>query len=162
MTESIVNANLETGNAIKKTGKQFIKFALVGVINTLIDITILNIQMNLTGITRGFGYSIQKTISFLCALTFSYFVNKSWTFEDKSKEKEAKKMSQFFLVGTIGMLINVTTATLTVSYLQNPINNLLQLSFLTPKIWGTIGALCGTAVGLLWNFTGYKWWVFKK
>src|SRR3990167_8713234 len=67
-------------------------------------------------------------------------------------EDEGKKMSQFFVVSLIGMLINVTIATIVVTYLQIPINNILQLPFLTPTLWGTIGALCGTTIGLFWNF----------
>lgn len=142
--------------------QQFTKFFLVGVMNTGVDLAILNLEMIASGIATGAGYSIQKAISFLGAVTFSYFINKHWTFQDKSKEDEGKKMSQFFAVSFIGMLINVGTATIVVNYLQVPISNLINMPSLDPKIWGTFGALCGTAVGLGWNFVGYKLWVFKK
>jgi putative flippase GtrA len=118
--------------------------------------------MFLTGIVIGPGYSAQKAVSFLFAVTFSYFLNKNWTFEDKSRQEENKKRLQFFAVSLIGMLINVAVATVIVNYLQIPINNILHAFFLTPKLWGTIGALGGTAVGLIWNFIGYKFIVFKK
>lgn len=147
---------------IKTLFEQFAKFFLVGVMNTGVDLVILNIEMLVTGIAVGVGYSIQKALSFLVAVTFSYFINKHWTFQDKSKEAEGKKMSQFFAVSFVGMIINVTTATLVVNYLQAPINNILNLPMLTPALWGTLGALCGTAIGLFWNFIGYKLWVFKK
>jgi putative flippase GtrA len=150
------------GGSVKKTVEQFVKFFLVGIMNTAVDLIILNIEMAITGVTVGIGYSIEKAVSFLAAVTFSYFINKYWTFQDKSKEQEGKKMSQFFAVSLVGMIINVTTATIVVNYLQSPINEILHLQFLTPKLWGSIGALCGTAVGLLWNFVGYKFWVFKK
>jgi putative flippase GtrA len=149
-------------SGFKKLAEQFAKFFLVGVMNTAVDLIILNIEMAITAIAVGVGYSIEKSISFLFAVTFSYFINKYWTFQDKSKEGEGRKMSQFLAVSFVGMLINVTTATIVVNYLQTPVSNLLHLSFLTPKLWGTLGALCGTAVGLLWNFVGYKLWVFKK
>lgn len=149
-------------SGIKKIMEQFAKFFLVGIMNTGVDLIILNIEMALTGIATGVGYSIEKSISFLFAVTFSYFINKHWTFQDKSKEGEGKKMSQFFAVSFIGMIINVTTATIVVNFMQTPINDILNLPLLTPKVWGTLGALCGTAVGLGWNFIGYKLWVFKK
>lgn len=149
-------------SGFKKLIEQFAKFFLVGIMNTAVDLIILNIEMAITGIAVGAGYSIEKAVSFLFAVTFSYFINKYWTFQDTSKEAEGKKMSQFFAVSFVGMLINVTTATIVVNYLQTPINNILHLPLLTPKLWGTLGALCGTAVGLLWNFAGYKLWVFKK
>ena len=76
---------------------------------------------------------------------------------------QGKKFSQFFIVSIIGMLINVTTATIVITYLQTPITNILGISLLESKqLWVTISALTGTAVGLLWNFVGYKFIVFKK
>ncbi|EKE25067.1 MAG: glycosyl transferase family 2 [uncultured bacterium] len=149
-------------SGLKKLIHQFAKFFLVGIMNTGVDLVILNLQMLATGVATGAGYSLQKAISFLGAVTFSYFINKRWTFQDKSKEEEGKKMSQFFAVSFIGMLINVGTATLVVNYLQAPITSIIGLPQLDPKLWGTFGALCGTAVGLGWNFVGYKLWVFKK
>lgn len=142
--------------------EQFGKFILVGIMNTLVDLMILNIEMAITGVVVGAGYSVEKAVSFIFAVTFSYFINKRWTFQDRSKEGEGKKMSQFFAVSFVGMLINVTIATVVVTYLQVPLNNILHLAFLTPKLWGTIGALGGTAIGLFWNFIGYKFIVFKK
>lgn len=149
-------------NKMQKLTAQFGKFILVGIMNTLIDLIVLNIEMAVTGIVVGAGYSAEKAISFMFAVTFSYFINKHWTFQDSSGEGEGKKMSQFLAVSLVGMLINVTTATIIVTYLQIPLNNILHLPFLTPQLWGTIGALGGTAVGLIWNFVGYKFIVFKK
>ncbi len=149
-------------NGVKKTGKQFLKFALVGVMNTLVDLIVLNTETLLTGVKDGSGYAVQKGFSFLVAVTFSYVLNKHWTFEDKSQENQARKFSQFLSVSIIGMLINVTTATVVVTYLKPVVNPALNLSFLTDQIWVNIGALSGTAIGLIWNFIGYKFWVFKK
>lgn len=154
--------NTQEQGGLKKLIEQFAKFFLVGIMNTGVDLVILNIEMTISGIAVGMGYSIQKAISFLAAVTFSYFINKHWTFQDKSKDGEGKKMSQFFAVSFIGMLINVGTATLVVNFLQIPLTNMLSIPALDPKIWGTFGALCGTAIGLGWNFVGYKLWVFKK
>lgn len=126
--------------------------------NTLVDLVILNLETLASGITSGSGYAVQKGISFICAVTFSYFLNKNWTFEDKSKEEQGKKFSQFLFVSIIGMIINVTAATVAVTYVKP----LIPLSFLTDQLWVSIGALCGTAMGLVWNFLGYKFWVFKK
>jgi len=142
--------------------EQFAKFFLVGIMNTGVDLIILNILIAISGIAVGVGYSAQKALSFLAAVTFSYFINKHWTFQDKSKEGESKKMSQFFAVSFVGMLINVSVASVVVNFLQTPINNILNLPMLTPTLWATFGALCGTAIGLFWNFIGYKLWVFKK
>jgi len=147
---------------IKKTIKQFIKFGIIGVMNTGVDLAVLNAETLITGAKEGSLYAIQKGLSFLVAVTFSYFLNKNWTFRDKSKEDEGRKFSQFLFVSIVGMLVNVTAATVVVTYLKTPVNNLLNLPMLTDQLWVNIGALSGTALGLIWNFIGYKFWVFKK
>lgn len=146
----------------KKLVAQFGKFVLVGIMNTLVDLIILNTETILSGVKEGAGYAVQKGFSFLAAVIFSYFLNKNWTFGDRSREEQAKKFSQFLVISVIGMIINVTVATLAVTYLKPSINSALNLAFLTDQVWVSIGALCGTAVGLIWNFAGYKFIVFKK
>lgn len=153
----------------KQTVKQFLRFIIIGFINTGVDLVILNVEMALTDKTAGLAYAVQKGISFTFAVTMSYFLNKHWTFQDKENSGEVKKFSQFIFVSVIGMVVNVSVATLVATYARNLIDlNALTGSFAfisnidTNKLWGSIGALTGTAVGLMWNFIGYKFWVFKK
>ncbi|MDZ7612108.1 MAG: GtrA family protein [Candidatus Moranbacteria bacterium] len=142
---------------------QFLRFGLIGGMNTGIDLVILFILMSISGITAGIGYAVFKTISFSAAATFSYFMNKTWAFKDNSQKKQVQKFSQFFTISIIGAGINVGTATVVVTYLK-PLIGITDLGAiaLTGEIWGIIGGLCGTAVGLMWNFLGYKFIVFKK
>ena len=138
---------------------QFLRFGLIGGMNTGVDLVILNLLMFSTGLYEGQPYSVFKAISFCFAATFSYFMNKNWAFRDKSKEKNISKFSQFFAVSLIGAIINVTIASLVVNYIKPMIN---FDNIISDPLWGTIGALCGTAIGLIWNFMGYKLIVFKK
>ena len=137
---------------------QFLRFALIGVLNTGVDLGILNVLMVATGYKTGIHYTVFKTVSFMFAVTASYFLNKHWAFKDSSGEDQAKKFSQFLAVSLVGAIINVGTASLVVNFIR-PI---VEISFLTDQLWGNIGALCGTAIGLIWNFAGYKFLVFKK
>lgn len=141
---------------------QFVRFGLIGGLNTGVDLVILNILMFSTGFFTGTPYTFFKAISFIFAATFSYFMNKQWAFKDNAKEKAVKKFSQFFAVSLIGMVINVSIASLVVIYLQPIFSAQITFFTLDPKLWGSIGALCGTAIGLIWNFIGYKFFVFKK
>lgn len=143
---------------LRKLIKQFAKFFVIGIINTVVDLTVLNIETVITGAKDGYPYSVQKGVSFLVAVTMSYFMNKHWTFQDGEKQGEGKKFSQFIFVSIIGMIINIAVSTVVVTYLQ-PV---VKIGFLTPQLWVNIGALSGTAIGLFWNFVGYKFWVFKK
>ncbi|MBT3355814.1 GtrA family protein [bacterium] len=141
---------------------QFVRFGLIGGLNTGVDLVILNILMFSTGFSDGTPYTAFKAFSFVCAATFSYFMNKQWAFKDTSKEKEVQKFSQFFIVSTVGAVINVSVATIVVMYLKPMVGSEVLSFALSNEIWGSIGALFGTAVGLVWNFFGYKFFVFKK
>lgn len=133
---------------------QFAKFGLVGVLNTLIDLGVLNLLIFFSGITSGLGYSVFKGISFVVAVVNSYFWNKYWTFE-KGGEVKTGEFLQFFIVAGLGFAINVGTASLIV--------NIIGPQFgLSDKIWANIGAIIATLAGMIWNFLGYKFIVFKK
>lgn len=140
---------------------QFIRFGLIGGLNTGVDLVILFALMTLSGLEAGLAYIIFKTISFCAAATFSYFMNKRWAFKDNSKTKQVRKFSQFFAVSVLGAVINVTVAALVVNYLQPALGGTLIIP-LSGKVWGIVGGLGGTAFGLIWNFMGYKLLVFKK
>jgi putative flippase GtrA len=142
---------------------QFVRFGLIGGMNTGIDLVILYLLMTLSGVNEGLGYMAFKTVSFSAAATFSYFMNKTWAFKDNSQKNQVQKFSQFFVISIIGAAINVGTATAVVTFIKPLIGSAdLGLIVLTGEIWGIIGGLCGTAIGLLWNFFGYKFIVFKK
>lgn len=133
--------------------RQAVKFVLVGGLNTLIDLGVLNLLIFTTGIANGFGYSAFKGISFIVAVINSYFLNKFWTF--KSAGKSGKEFSQFFMVSLIGFGVNIGVASLVV--------NIIGVQFgITPKIWANVGALAATFAAMAWNFIGYKFFVFKR
>jgi len=133
---------------------QFGKFAAVGVLNTFIDLGVLNLIIFATGIAGGIGYTVFKAISFLCATTNSFFWNKYWTFDVKGVVT-GKETGSFFLFAAIGWVINVGVATLIVNGIARP------ASF-DPRVWANIGGLCGVVGSFLWDFLSYKFFVFKK
>lgn len=128
---------------------QFAKFFLVGGLNVLIDLGVLNLLIFLSGTGAGLLYSLFKGISFLVATVNSYFWNKYWTFKSTGG-----KFDQFLVVSAIGLVVNVGVASLVV--------NLVGPQFgLAVKTWANVGAILGSVVGLFWNFVGYKFIVFK-
>jgi putative flippase GtrA len=140
---------------------QLSRFSVVGLVNTGIDLAVLNAETLLTGIKEGSGFAVQKGISFSVAATCSYFLNKYWTFEDTSGTEQRRKLSQFFMVSIMGAGINVSTATAVVTWVKVLVNPLLSTDLLTDQLWVNVAALCGTGAGLFWNFLGYKFIVFK-
>ena len=140
---------------------QLAKFILVGGMNTLVDLGILNLLIFVFSISSGLGYSAFKGVSFLAATTNSYFWNRIWTFSKNGPllhssrpEKETGKFGQFLVISTIGFLINVGVASLVVNFIGPQFG-------LAIKTWANVGALVSSLLGLAWNFLGYKFVVFK-
>jgi putative flippase GtrA len=138
---------------------QLSRFSIVGVLNTGVDLAVLNAATLLTGVKVGTGYALQKGLSFFAAAIFSYVLNKRWTFGDLSQTDQTKKFAQFFTISVVGALINVSTATATVTYGKPFVHSLLAMP---DQVWVNVGALCGTAAGFLLNFFGYKLIVFRS
>lgn len=139
----------------KKLFTQIYRFITVGVINTGVDLIVLNLLIYTFNRGReGFYYTLFKSTSFLVSVAGSYLMNKYWTFVGESKGNEVLELSEFFIVSIIGFVINVGVATLVIKFIS-PLPSLTAY-------WPSVGALAGTAVGLLWNFFGYKYVVFEK
>lgn len=139
-----------------RTIKQFSKFIIVGGINTGIDVVILRILVGVTGITGGIGIVVLNAVSFSVAVVNSYFMNKLWTFEDKTQsEKEPFKFSQFFAVSLIGISINSGVVYVITTFTQ-------PMFGLSAENWVVVAKLLATGFSLVWNFVGYKLFVFKK
>ncbi len=133
---------------------QFMRFFCVGLLNTGIDFGVLNFLIFLTGKSSGIYFPIFKSISFVIAVTNSYFMNKHWTFKSSEITRE-NEFFKFFGVNIIGWGINVGVATYIVNYIGAPAG-------FSPVLWANIGAFSAVAFTLVWNFIGMKFIVFKK
>ncbi|MBI4691856.1 MAG: GtrA family protein [Candidatus Terrybacteria bacterium] len=134
---------------------QIAKFVLVGGLNFLIDMGVLNFLVFYTGISIGLTQSVFKGISFFVAVINSYFWNKFWTFKRTSAENVGKEFLQFVIVSVIGFGIN-----LGVDYAV--VNMMAPFAGIGAKTWAQIGALVAAVVALFWNFLGYKFIVFEE
>lgn len=148
---------------------QFGKFFVTGVMNVLVDFGVLAIATAIFRNSRGIHatdilftlgiaitfYSLYKAMSFTVANINSYFWNKYWTFEKKETQNQKSEFLQFFTVSIVGFIINVVVASLV-------FKSFSSLTVLSVDQWGLIGAAAGSIVGLMWNFLGYKFLVFKN
>ena len=133
--------------------RQFGRFAAVGTLNTLINLGILNLLIYLTGIARGFYYTLFVALAFLAAVINSYFWNKFWSFQSQTSI-HLSEFFHFFLVTLIGLIINDGLA----SFLVNIVG---PLGGFNPIIWANLAAFMGVAASFLWNFFGYRYFIFK-
>lgn len=134
---------------------QLVKFLLVGGLNFLIDLGTLNLLIAATGIASGFYANVFKAVAFLVAVTSSFLWNKFWTFGARSTAEAGRQFTGFFLVSVVGLAINVGTFAVLNGAIRPPAGIPVQT-------WASIAAAGAAAVGLGWNFIGYKFLVFRR
>jgi putative flippase GtrA len=155
-------------------GRQIGKFSIVGILNTLIDVAVLNFLVLALGFKAkififGFPYLVANIISVTLAMINSFILNKYWTFESKRKEKLTSEVFKFLFITIIGMyVVHQLVFNFFDSYWLWPASQLINLfNFL-----GLVGLdrfislnfakVIAILVSLVWNFIGYRIWVFKK
>lgn len=118
---------------------EFIKFALVGLLNTAVDVVIFFL---LTWVST--PYLAAQVISYSCGAANSYLLNKFWTF--RSSGLSYAEIVRFTTVNLISLGISVAV-----------------LSLLYDRTGLGLAASKGgaTACALAANFLGNKLWVFK-
>jgi len=142
--------------AVAKTSlsTQIVRFGVVGAINTLVDLAILNLLIFVTHTgERGAMFALFKTVAFVCAVMNSYYMNRSWTFKRVGSKSPMLEGSQFLFVSVLGAVVNVGSSWYVATYTR-------PLGGIEAKWWPSLAALVGTAFSLAFNFIGYKFWVF--
>ena len=145
---------------MKKEGLiQFIKFAAVGVTNTLVDWLV---YYGLILYVIPDGRSTAKALSFLVAVVNSFILNSVWTFrreflagiEDKSLRsyRIINYFIRFFVVSIIGFGINYLTFQFVLSYM-------LASDF--SSFSDIVGLVSASFAATLWNFVINKFWTYK-
>lgn len=132
---------------------QFMRFAFVGVVNTVLDLVVLNLLVYIFDVHNPFIFSICKGVSFSIAVVNSYFMNKYFTFN--KKETENKDFYLFIIISLIGLVINIVISSL-LFYLLG-----LYSSYISVNLIATISAIIGSSVTMLVNYFGYSYFVFK-
>lgn len=129
--------------------RQIIKFSIIGVLNTIIDFSILNFLVRILSWT----VLPANTISFSVAVINSYFLNKYWTFRDK-QPVHIKQFSTFVAVSLVGLGLSNLLIYLGLEIFKT---YTFGLSF----VWHyNIAKAMSAIIVLVWNFLASKFWVF--
>ncbi len=122
--------------------RELIKFAFVGLVNTIIHMSILFALVNYFEIY----YIFSSFLAFLAAVTNSFVFNTIWTFKENIKHKTGSRYAKFFTVSSISAVLN-----------------LLFLYIFTEffGIWYMISQAITIAITLMINFLGNKMWSYR-
>lgn len=134
---------------------QFVKFGIVGGLNSLIYLGVLNLLITASGIAAGLGYTVFVSMAFLVAVTNSYIWNKYWVFKASQSGGGSGEFVKFVLVNLVGFGVNVGAASFVVNVIGAPTG-------VSASVWANIGAVSAVFITLFWNFIGMKFIVFKR
>jgi len=121
--------------------KQFLRFLIVGAVNTGVDFGIYLLLTRYLGVP----YVLSTVISVGCAMGVSYLLHKAITFRNREPHS-VNKVAKFLCVGLTGMAINAG-----IVYCGVHIFGIYDL-------YAKIGA---TLAVLIWSFLLQKIWVFE-
>ena len=126
----------------KQVSFEFIKFVLVGCINTLLHLSILYLLVEYFSIY----YVFASLIAFIIAVINSFIMNTLWTFKKDIKTKTGSRYGKFFIVSVIAVMANLLLLYLITEYIG---------------IWYILSQVIATGFSLIINFIGNKFWTYK-
>lgn len=147
--------------------KKFLKFGLIGILNTIVDIAVFYIMdcwvirdgptLTLLGISIITGPYLSNAVSYLAANIHSFFWNRLWTFQKKGRISGGEVLR--YIATSAGYLL-ISSAGLAVSI---RILSLPLFSTVIPEEWINLAAKIPTfCVTVFYNYLMNKFWVFKN
>lgn len=142
--------------SLSENKKQLTKFVLIGGLAVLTDLAFYYVFLNLIP-ADAFAppvnnEAVSKSLSFLCGLSVTYWLNKHWTW--RRKDRDTGRLMRFLLVYGVSLLLNVATNAGLLHVLHT------QPLFATVPVKYLIAFMGATGFCSAFNFVGQKFWIF--
>ncbi len=134
---------------------QFAKYAAAGALSAFIDLGVLNSFSLIFKIYSGPSLLIFNAISFLTATTNAYFWNKLWAFKKDGGRPSWREYLKFICITLTGLLINTAIVFFMTSVVGAPAG-------VSAAIWENVAKASAVIPNVMWNFVGYKFFIFKS
>lgn len=132
---------------MKATKHRPLRFVIVGISNTVLDFTLMNL-LSLAGL----NLIIANTISTGIAMIYSFLINKKWTFRNAGQDY-LRQVILFFIFTAIGIWV-----------IQNGLIILAQHCLprfgLSDQVFNNLAKLGASVFSLTWNYLTYNHFVF--
>ena len=135
--------------------RQLVKFGIVGASSTAVNFTVLNLMLVVLHQTK---YP-SVTVAFLVSVVNGYVWNRRWTFKAAPAKAVHTQFTQFLLVNTVGLGLDL----LIIKLLSAPLERYLHFPnpHLTMVVATNLAQLVATGVAVFWNFFANRLWTFK-
>ena len=131
--------------------RQFLKFGLVGILNTVIGTAVMFFSYNVLGL----GYWLSSALNYIIGSICSYVLNKRFTFESRRKSK--REIFRFIINISICYLVAYGVAEPLVRHMIL----LLRINW-DKSLLEQVAMLFGMCLFVILNFIGQKLFVFKE
>ncbi len=152
-------------HANSKEITRFLKFAVVGMLGTVIDFGLLNLLI----LAFGFSKVLANTCSFTVAVFSNFVWNRLWTFSEARDRPIAPQLAQFFLVNVGGLLLNQAIFLSLDAWVLGEAGLLaapmavlaLNIGLAHYKLAYNLSKASATIIVLFWNFGANRLWTFR-
>lgn len=141
-----------------------LRFAVVGVLNTVINFTILNVVFYAFGLNR----YVASIIATVIAVLISFILNRNFVFAHK-EGRQVRQLVMFITVTLFGIVVSQTVYVASNLLLQgneawavNLIDSLTGIELPASFVSINLSNLFGTITAMVWNYNGYRLFVFKN
>jgi putative flippase GtrA len=142
-----------TGPSIANVLAQLFRFAIVGGFNTLVDLLIFNLLVWQWPTQDSGVIVVYNTLAYLAGAVNSFFLNKNWTFKQRSSTTSSQ-VTRFMLVTGLG-------AACSNAFLWLATNILASLS-LNGFLWSNVAKISAIAGSVGVSYIGMRFGVFAK
>lgn len=130
---------------------QFIRFSLVGVLNTLIDIVAFNLFMLCFPARDVALLVVYNSLAYALGALNSYTLNKYWTFQ-RRQDATGREVMRFVIVSVCGILCNNLMFWLVAGIAHPSIGNI--------ALWANIAKVIAISGTMTLSYLGMRLWVF--
>jgi len=124
---------------MSKRTTEFMRFCLVGAVNTGVDFTVFTVLSNMGALLL-----VAQCVSYTCGVLNSFLLNRTWTFRGRGQS-----------YGQLIRFLALNLGTLTITYgLLVYFHNHLAWPLLVCKLFAT-----GASLGI--NYVGSRLWIFS-
>jgi putative flippase GtrA len=143
----------------KREQVRFIRFAIVGAIGAVIDISIFNLLSSILKIPA----LTAQAVSFSVAVISNFLWNRYWTYPDSRNKAVFNQLIQFILVSVIGLAVRTLIFDRLEEVLIWSASQILPPNFfLTPNIVGhNISLGIVIIIIMFWNFFVNRFWTYN-
>ena len=138
---------------LNRTIWQFVRFGLVGCVNTTIDLLVLNCLLQLWPTQNIARLLLFNTIAYACGALNSFVFNRYWTFQRRGRPK-AREGVHFLLITLAAIACN--------DLILWFMSKILHPAYLNVTLWANISKVAAIGGTILVSYLGMRLWVFVQ